>query len=84
MKSLSFATWNILGDDLDRDSRLSLIANEVRDLDFLAIQEVVLDEQNELNTAVLLSDLSGLRIASCVSGEVTNIVTGKMQGLLGN
>lgn len=80
MKSLSFATWNILGDDLDRLARLTLIANEIKDLDFVAIQEVVLDEKNKINTALVLSELSGLKIASCVSGEVTNLVTGQIQG----
>jgi endonuclease/exonuclease/phosphatase family metal-dependent hydrolase len=80
LKSLSFATWNILGDDLDRLARLTLIANEIKDLDFVAIQEVVLDEKNRINTALALSDLSGLKIASCVSGEITNLVTGQIQG----
>ena len=80
MKSLSFATWNILGDDLDRFSRLTLIANEIRGLDFVAIQEVVLDEKNKIDTALILSELSGLKLASCVSGEVTNVITGQIQG----
>ncbi len=80
LKSLSFATWNILGDDFDRLSRLTLIANEIKDLDFVAIQEVVLDQKNKINTASVLSELSGLRIASCVSGEVANLVTGQIQG----
>ena len=80
LKSLSFATWNILGDDLDRLSRLNLIANEIKNLDFVAIQEVILDEKNKINTALILSELSGLKIASCVSGEVTNLVTGQIQG----
>lgn len=80
LKSLSFATWNILGDDLDRLPRLNLIANEIKNLDFVAIQEVILDEKNKINTALILSELSGLKIASCVSGEVTNLVTGQIQG----
>jgi endonuclease/exonuclease/phosphatase family metal-dependent hydrolase len=80
LKSLSFATWNILGDDLDRLARLTLIAEEIRDLDFVAIQEVILDEKNGINSALVLSELSDLKIASCVSGEVTNRVTGQIQG----
>ncbi len=80
MKSLSFASWNILGDDLDRLARLTMVANEIKDLDFIAIQEVVLDEKNDINTALMLSDLTGLEIASCVSGDVTNLVTGQVQG----
>ena len=80
LKKLNFATWNILGDDLDRKSRLSLVTKEIRDLDFVAIQEVVLDDQNGVNTAESLSQLSGLKVASCISGEVTNLVTGQIQG----
>ena len=80
LKSLIFATWNILGDDLDRMARLTIIANEIKGLDFVAIQEVVFDEKNEINTALVLSELSGLKIASCVSGEVTNLITGQTQG----
>ena len=80
MKNLNFATWNILGDDLDRDSRLSIVSNEIRDLDFVAIQEVTMDEQNGINTAIALSQLSDLKVASCVSGDVTNLITGQIQG----
>ncbi len=80
MKKINFATWNILGDDLDRMSRLSIVADEITDLDFVAIQEVILDDRNRVNTAEALSQLSGLKVASCISGDVTNLVTGQIQG----
>ena len=80
MKRLNFATWNILGDDLERNSRLNIISQEIKELDFVAIQEVVMDEQSKTNTANSLSELSGLKIASCISGEISNLITGQNQG----
>jgi endonuclease/exonuclease/phosphatase family metal-dependent hydrolase len=80
LRSLDFATWNILGDNLDCTSRLSIVSNEIQDLDFVAIQEVIMDEKNEINTAEALSQLSNLKVASCISGDVTNLVTGQIQG----
>jgi endonuclease/exonuclease/phosphatase family metal-dependent hydrolase len=80
LKTINFATWNILGDDLDRVSRLNLISQEIKGLDFVAIQEVIIDEKNETNTAETLSRLTGLKVASFASGEVANLITGKTQG----
>ena len=80
MNTLDFATWNILGDDLDRVSRLGVISQEIRDLEFIAIQEVIIDEISKTNSAESLGRLSGLKIASCVSGEVANLITGQIQG----
>jgi endonuclease/exonuclease/phosphatase family metal-dependent hydrolase len=80
LKTLEFATWNILGDDLDQVSRLKLISQEIRDMDFIAIQEVIIDEDKGFNSAESLSRFSGLKLASCASGEVANLISGKTQG----
>lgn len=80
MNKIDFATWNILGDDLGRVNRLGLVSQEIVGSDFVSIQEVIIDEQNGINTANTLSELSGLRVASCVSGGVANLITGQTQG----
>lgn len=79
MKKLSFATWNILGDQFDREFRLKLVSDEIRSLDFVALQEIVLDAENNINTSEYLATHSGMRVASCISGDIANMVTGEIQ-----
>lgn len=77
---MRFATWNILGDKLNRAERLAIIAERIREYDFVAIQEVVLDEGQALNTANVLGHLTSMKVASCISGEIPNLVSGEIQG----
>lgn len=80
MESFTVGTWNILGDSFHRDARLILAANEIANLDVVALQEIVFGETEEVNTAHRISQLSGLKIASCIQGGIRNFVSGELQG----
>ena len=76
LNPLTVVTWNILGDQYDRDQRLQSVASELVDVEIAAIQEAVLPQDGTQDTASQLAALAGMQVASFVAVGATNGVSG--------
>ena len=72
---LTLATWNILGDQYDREERLLHASAELYDIDILAVQEAVQPINDSPNTATELARHGGMQVASYVPAGVVNSVS---------
>ena len=79
LNPLTVATWNLLGDQFERASRLNLAASQIGDIDILAIQEAVKISGTSASTAVQLASLSDMRVASLVDSGMANTISGDEQ-----